>query len=247
MVSSFLRDIRRLLTTTRIEALLRLSVIRGVSKPTPRQPRADPLAFVSMLCHLFTHARLQALPETTGFLHDAAMPWADELTDEQRVGALARAVSQATEALRPLDARVAYLFGAPATRDGWLRVVLSSPSSSLPPTAAGGPAAGSPGVMGAPALVSPGGARAAMGGTPQTPRPMQQQQQQQRVGGGAAGPQSPSVRVGAQQLPQAGGRSFGPAVAFPLKHWELLPDQGASGGAANDTAISLALVGMRRA
>jgi hypothetical protein len=196
-----------------------------------------------MLCHLLTHARLQGLAGTAGFLFDAAMAWADELTEEQRAVMLAR--TQAGDAPRSADGRLAYLFGAPAAHDGWLRVVL--PSSAA---AATGGAVGSPGTT-APSLASPGSRP--IGGTPQAAgaaRPVQQQ----RVAGGpgvAAGPQSPSVRGGGggsqQQAGGASGKTFGPAVAFSLKHWELLPDQGASGGAANDTAISLALVGTRRA
>jgi hypothetical protein len=224
----------------RIEALLRLSVIRGVSNLTSQQP--DHLAFLSMFCYLFTHARLQGLTGTVGFLFDMAMMWADDLTEEQRASMLLR-----VEALRSTDARVAYLFGAPVSHDGWLKVVLSS----SPPAAAAVAGAGtrSPSTV-PPSLSSP--SLRPVSGTPHaaTARPMQ------RVGAGAAGgPQSPStpsfgVRGGGgpqqQQQQQSSSKSFGPAVPFPLKHWELLQDQGVS-SAANDTAISLALVGTRRA
>jgi hypothetical protein len=180
------------------------------------------------------------------------MAWADELPEEQRAAMLARtAAPAAADAPRPVDGWLAYLFGAPAAHDGWLRVVLSSssPSSTTAAASAGGG-------VGSPSVAAPSPGARAIGAAPQAAgagRPVpQEQQQQQRVGAGA-GPQSPSVRGGAggssqqQQTGSALGKSFGPVVAFPLKHWELLPDQGASGGAANDTAISLALVGTRRA
>jgi mediator of RNA polymerase II transcription subunit 12 len=236
---------RILLTALRIEALLRLSAIRGTSKPASRQQQQpDHLAFLSILCHLLTHARLQALPGTVDFLFDAAMASADELADEQRAAVLARAPATATA-----DARVAYLFGTPVGHDGWLRVVLTPPPTTA--AAVAGAGVGSPSTAAAtPSQASPGLRPIGGGGAPHAAAPARAMQQ--RVGFGAApggGPQSPGVRGGGSQQQQSGGASkgIGPAVPFPLKRWELLPDQGVSGGAANDTAISLALVGTRRA
>jgi hypothetical protein len=40
-------------------------------------------------------------------------------------------------------------------------------------------------------------------------------------------------------------KSFNPPVPFPLRRWELLPDQG-NNASGNDTAISLSLFGARK-
>ena len=67
------------------------------------------------------------------------------------------------------------------------------------------------------------------------------------------GASTPAARLGARPAtPQrASGtpsqpKNFNPPIPFPLRRWELLPDQG-SNTTANDTAISLCLVGARKA
>ena len=193
-----------------------------------------------MLCHLLTHARLQGLASTAGFLFDAAMAWADELTEEQRAAMLAR--TQAGDTPRVADGHLAYLFGAPAAHDGWLKVVL--PSS---PAAATVGAVASPGTT-APPLASPG-ARP-IGGTPQAAGAARPMQQQRRWGAreSVAGPQSPGVRGGgaarSSWLAVRRAGALGRRWRSRWKHWELLPPTlwGRLGSAANDTlAISLAL------
>lgn len=57
-----------------------------------------------------------------------------------------------------------------------------------------------------------------------------------------ARPQPPSQRSGTQAGQQ---KSFNPPVPYPLRRWELLPDQGSTTG-GNDTSISLSLFGARK-
>lgn len=60
---------------------------------------------------------------------------------------------------------------------------------------------------------------------------------------------APGARPQPGQRASAGSsqqKQFNPPVQYPLKRWELLPDQGNT-GAVNDTAISLSLFGARKA
>ncbi|TID17547.1 Mediator of RNA polymerase II transcription subunit 12 [Venturia nashicola] len=113
------------------------------------------------------------------------------------------------------DARIAFLLGPVQQTEGWLGLVTTNTAPSL-----------------------------AQPGTPTT--------SSARFGAGQpqlnaraqlpARPQPPSQRPGGQAGQQ---KSFNPPVPFPLRRWELLPDQGSTTG-GNDTSISLSLFGARK-
>ncbi|QDS67747.1 hypothetical protein FKW77_006110 [Venturia effusa] len=114
------------------------------------------------------------------------------------------------------DARMTFLLGPVQQTEGWLGLVTTNTTPSSISQAS-----------------TPTTSAARFGaGQPQT---------------GARGqlparPQPPSQRPGAQAGQQ---KSFNPPVPFPLRRWELLPDQGSTTG-GNDTSISLSLFGARK-
>jgi mediator of RNA polymerase II transcription subunit 12 len=117
----------------------------------------------------------------------------------------------------PNDPRISFILGPPSSTDAWLGLVTTN--QLAPPST--------------PAPATP---------VPQTPAARFGNQQQ-----GNPRFQQP-VRPPTPQRPSSTStqqKSFNPPVPFPLRRWELLPDQGSS-TTANDTAISLSLVGARK-
>jgi len=188
---------------------------------------ADP-AIVSVACSsllsLLACTPLQQYQSSYELLYDVVLMLYDELTDEQKMFL--------PKFEGPSNAPVNFLQSPSGARsfDGWLGLVM-------------------------PQITQP---NASAFSTPSSQTSSQRQ--------GLHGPNSPSVRQatqaqvtarGAQQATagasrQSGGNAvsapklFMPPVQYPLKYWELLPDQG-SNGTANDTAISLGLFGTRKA
>jgi mediator of RNA polymerase II transcription subunit 12 len=113
------------------------------------------------------------------------------------------------------DARIVFLLGPTPQTEGWLGLVTTNTS---PPTM--------------PPISAP---------TTSTTRFGPSQQQMGARAQLPARPQPPQ-RPGASAGQQ---KSFNPPVPFPLRQWELLPDQGSTTG-GNDTSISLSLFGARK-
>jgi mediator of RNA polymerase II transcription subunit 12 len=113
------------------------------------------------------------------------------------------------------DARITFLFGPIQTADSWVGLVTTN-HSILPPGSVSGP--NTP-----PARFGPG---------------------QQHQGSARAQQRPPVLQRPASPMPNS-QKTFNPPVPFPLRQWELLPEQG-NNSSGNDTAISLALFGARK-
>ncbi|KAF2675007.1 hypothetical protein BT63DRAFT_26410 [Microthyrium microscopicum] len=203
-----------------IRALLQLIIIQRQTSSTQKLAPHDSLTFYSLLSTLLVYPQLQTSIDLLDFMFDVAAMFSDDLTDEQRT------FMSKSDFWRASDPRLSFLQGPSACpADAWLGLVLAQPAST--------------GSVSAPSSQTP---------APRTPITKQQSSQQSRPGSQQRG----SSQTQTAQLPgqlrsnQAPPKTFAPPVQFPLKYWELLPDQGAA-GAANDTAISLSLFGTRKA
>jgi hypothetical protein len=132
-----------------------------------------------------------------------------------------RSIFARFESQRLSDPRIFFLLGSSPLADGWLGLVTSQNPVGAATSASG--SVGTPGRTGQSQPVQ--GASPAWTG----PQPVTRPQPGQRTAAGSS-----------QQ------KLFNPPVQYPLKRWELLPDQGST-GAVNDTAISLSLFGARKA
>jgi mediator of RNA polymerase II transcription subunit 12 len=113
------------------------------------------------------------------------------------------------------DPRMTFLFGPNQVTDGWVGLVTTN--HSMQPS---GPTS-----------------------RPDTP-PARFGPGQQQFGGARAQQRPPAPQR--QATPMANPpKSFNAPVPFPLRQWELLPEQG-NNSSANDTAISLSLFGARK-
>lgn len=113
------------------------------------------------------------------------------------------------------DTRIAFLLGPVQQTEGWLGLVTTNTAPSIPQ-------------VGTPTTSAArfGAGQSQMNARAQLP----------------ARHQPPPQRQGGQTGQQ---KSLNPPVPFPLRRWELLPDQGSTTG-GNDTSISLSLFGARK-
>lgn len=125
------------------------------------------------------------------------------------------------ESQRLSEPRIFFLLGSSPPADGWLGLVTSQAPVGVATSTSS--SVGAPGRAGHSQPIQ--GASPAWNGPQPLPRPQPGQR--------------PAVGSNQQKL-------FNPPVQYPLKRWELLPDQGST-GAINDTAISLSLFGARKA
>lgn len=115
-----------------------------------------------------------------------------------------------------IDPRISFLFGPTTVTDGWLGLVTSTHTLQHPGSIS---RPNTPPARFGPGQQQPGSAR------------MQQR--------------APTHQRQASSSMQNSQKSFNPPVPFPLRRWELLPDQG-NNASGNDTAISLSLFGARK-
>jgi hypothetical protein len=122
-----------------------------------------------------------------------------------------------SESGRLQDHRIAFLLGYTPPTEAWLGLVTTQNTSN-------GQSGNSSTNRSSFNPHSPAGSRPSPGQPQRAPMPTHQRQGQN----------------------QAQQKQFNPPIHYPVKPWELLPDQGNPGG-ANDTAISLSLYGARKA
>jgi hypothetical protein len=177
--------------------------------------------------------QLQLFQDTMDFVFDTATMLVDDFSDEQR------AFLSRSDCWRTSDSRLAFLQGPTGSSnlDSWLGLVLSQqPTPSNTNSSASAPSSQSN--IGRNAL-------------PQTPSSQpspraQQAPQNGRTPAPQHGSSNTMRQMPGQQSNANAAKSFLPPTQFTLKYWELLPDQGNT-GAVNDTAISLAMFGTKKA
>jgi len=176
---------------------------------------------------------LQLFQDTVDFIFDTAAMLVDDFTDEQR------AVMNRLDSWRTSDPRLSFLQGSPGASalDAWLGLVLTQQPASSNSTA----------LASAPSSQS-NMARSTIPQTPSSqpsPRPPQVSQNGRAPTTQHGSSTAARPMLGQQGVPNA-PKSFQLPAQFPLKYWELLPDQGST-GAPNDTAISLAMFNTKKA
>lgn len=114
------------LTITRINALLRLSVIQ-IALPIAKSSNQTQAAFLWCLRSLFTHSSLQAFPSMTEFMFDIATVFSDLISEEVRNHLMKLDTAKALD-----DPRCAFIFGSMPPVDGWLGLVKSPTASTAP-------------------------------------------------------------------------------------------------------------------
>jgi mediator of RNA polymerase II transcription subunit 12 len=181
--------------------------------------------FLAVVCSALTNPTLKSFPEILQQLIDIAALTIDSLADEQRV------MFTKMDYSRSSDPFLAYMLGIASTRatETWLGLVTSYIQQASTQSQAGTPVSSQQSQS--QGVVRPGATRP--GVTSQTSQSSQQQRSS------TAGSRTGGV------TPQALNKAMAPPVPFPLKPWEMLPDQ-SNVAAANDTAISLALFGARK-
>jgi hypothetical protein len=161
------------------------------------------------------------------FLVDVAALCIDSLSDEQRMSFAKADLSRSSDSL------LIYLLDVPTNFgcDGWLGLVMSVAQQTSSQAHNGTP------ISSQSLTQSQGQVRAGPARSPGTPQSSQSTQPQ---------PQRGPI-MGARQSGggQPGGKAMAPPIPFPIKPWEMLPDQG-NAAAVNDTAISLALFSARK-
>lgn len=212
------------LVCTLLDALLHLLVVRKyASEGSKSASAADVSSLLPILFAIFSSQALTTSRSTLEFLYDTVSYLSDDLTDESRAG-----LAKSEGGRWPGDARVTFILGTSGTAtDAWLGLVTSlqvpSANTQLPSA---------------------------------TPT-MTPQQAQNRFGGPRPSALHPGARPpmpGMQRSPSGLGvlmqgvqKQFNAPVPYHLRRWEMLQDPGSNAmGMANDTAISLGLLGARR-
>jgi mediator of RNA polymerase II transcription subunit 12 len=218
------------LTCCLLNGLLHLLVVRKLASDNSASSTAaaDVSSILPILLSVFSSPALSTSRGTVEFLYDTAAYLSDDLTDEARSAMMKNEGNRWTS-----DARITFILGTPsAAADAWLGLVTSNQVPGTPVMTTPGQSQASPARFGPPQPQSRF--------PQQTPRQTPQQSAaMQRM---AAGPNGPLSGAAMGIVPQA--KSFNAPVPFHLRRWEMLPDQGSN--AANDTAISLSLLGARR-
>jgi mediator of RNA polymerase II transcription subunit 12 len=244
------------LTCILLNGLLHLLLVRKLaSSSSSSGSHSDVASLLPIMLQVFASPALVTSRSTIEFLYDTTAYISDELTDEARV-----ALAKSEGSKCPSDTRISFILGTQSgTLDAWLglvtsnQTVLSSVGSITTPASAS--PTGSQLLSHANTQQSPAAARFGVqrppsftpSPQPQRPGPGQAPQLQRQasgalgsIGGPSGGPGAGSFMAAMQQ------KSFNAPVPFHLRRWEMLPDPGTAGMMANDTAISLGLVGARR-
>lgn len=165
------------------------------------------------------------------YLVDVAAVSIDSLTDEQRLS-FAKA-----DPSRSSDPLLIYLLDVPTNIgcEAWLSLVMSAAQQASGHAQIGTPISSQQSQSQSQGQVRAGATRSpAAAGTPQSSQSTQPQP-----------PRGPLIGPRQTGSGQPGIKAMTTPIPFPLKPWEMLPDQG-NAAAINDTAISLALFSARR-
>jgi hypothetical protein len=217
---------------------------------------AEQVSLAVVLCQLLCVPLVRVHTQTQSFIYDTLALCIDEMSQptsvppppvSQEVSEGQRALATVKSEVQPLcnvERAIQYLLDLPRPReDGWLGLLLPIRDPK-------------------PASQPQGQQNQQVGfahSRPGSQMFQHQHQQGQRMPGTPVTASQAGIRApghgfhGAMLPPQSVPRApqtltFAPPVPFHVKHWDLLPDQGSTGPgpAANDTAISLGLFGIRK-
>jgi hypothetical protein len=222
--------------TDRAAALLDLSIIHNL----PTSTTSNKSSALDLLALIFTIIGTRQLPEISQYLIALVVRSIDTLSVDQRLS-FAKA-----DSTRMSDSLLTYLLGVPtnAAYDTWLGLVMSATQQQQSSSTQSQP-------MTTPASSAQSQTQSQLrtGSVPRTPLPaggtQHSTQSTQPVSSQQRGGLL-SNRPGATVAQSSNNKVMAPPVPFPLKPWEMLPDQGGI-TAVNDTAINLTLFSARKA